>query len=457
MSHLKDPVFQTIQRIRTPHRVEEAIAGAWVRWSGKPPQAVQIKPGLTHYKPFERARIMAEATITLYDETASTVKLNFFFHIFARAEDAEQEIERAHTQDFLPCSGPPVFELPQWRTVVWTLPNAPNLVELAELLTPEQFCQDLIPEAEWPSDSGDFPTPKLFRYVPLKRALLTWENPHTHRCYFAKLLREREAPAIIRNFNLINQAAERSDLGFTVPQLIAYDSERHTLLMSEVPGQQFTAVMHHFSPEPFAQVGRILARLHHCDLQPETIWTPTKELALLRRRTRGVSLALPDLEGRLNEAIAALDRVSQTLSFPTNHPIHGNLFGDQILYSPDGVGIVDWDALSLGDSLYDVGRLLAHLIYLAGCRGIAHNAASACAEALICGYEAETRQPLQRQRLAWHVATQLLFRGKISSLRMLPERWQIHLSFVVAETGQILGGRSRYLSLPALYSVLSEV
>ena len=457
MSYIQDPVFQTIQQIRTPHVVEAVIAEVWAGWADKPPAAVQIKPGLTHYKPFKQARIMAEAIVILDDETASTVKLNFFFHIFSQADEAHQEMERAHSQDCLPCPGPPVFPIPQWRTVVWTLPNAPNLAELAELLNPEQSCQRLVPDTEWSPDWRDFPAPKLFRYVPLKRALLTWENPHTHHRYFVKLFQETEASVIIRNFKQINQAAEQSDLGFTVPQLIAYNPERHTLMMNEVPGQQFTAVMLRFLPEPFAQVGRILARLHGCDLCPETVWTPAKELVLLRRRTSGVSLALPDLSGRLNDVIAALDGLSRQLSFPANRPIHGNLFGDQILYGPNGVGIVDWDALSLGDPLYDVGRLLAHLIYLAGCEKIALGAASACAEALIRGYETETQQPIQRQCLAWHVAMQLLLRGKISSLRMLPERWQTHLSFVITEAECILNGHSHYLSLPGLNKILSEV
>ena len=457
MSYLEDPVFQVIQQIRTPHVVEEAIAEVWARWSNKPPQSVQIKPGLTHYKPFKRARIMAEATITLEDESGSTVNLNCFFHIFAQADAARQEMASVHREDYLPCLGPPVFLIPQWRTVVWTLPNAPNLAELAELLNPEQFCRRLVPEAEWSAAGVDFPAPKLFRYVPLQRALLTWEAPHTHRRYFAKLFQQTEAPTIIRNFKQISAAAERRDLGFSVPQLISYNPELHTLLMSEAPGQQFTAVMHRFQPEPFAQVGRVLARLHGCDLRPETIWTPAKELVLLRRRTRGVSLALPELSGRLSDAIAILDEVSRRLVFPANRPIHGNLFGDQILYSSKGIGIVDWDALSLGDPLYDVGRLLAHLIYLAGCEEIALSTVSACAEALIHGYEAETQQPIQRRCLAWHVATQLLLRGKISSLRMLPTGWQTHLSFVITETERILRGQSQYLSLPALNIVLSEV
>lgn len=131
-------------------------------------------------------------------------------------------------------------------------------------------------------------------------------------------------------------------------------------------------------------------------------------------------------------------------------PIHGNLFGDQILYNTYGIGIVDWDALSLGDPLYDVGRLIAHLIYLAGVEGIAATKVKLCAEALIESYEENTNQTIDRRCLNWHIATQLLLRGKISSLRKLPKRWQDHLAFVVKESQQLLMGQSNYISLPAL-------
>jgi aminoglycoside phosphotransferase (APT) family kinase protein len=119
--------------------------------------------------------------------------------------------------------------------------------------------------------------------------------------------------------------------------------------------------------------------------------------------------------------------------------------------------MVDWDTLALGDPLYDVGRLLAHLVYLAGREEIAPPAVSACAETLLQAYEAETGQPVDRQHLAWHVAAQLLLRGKTSSLRQLPEGWQAHLAFVVGEAVRVLAGRGRYLSFPTLHTVTLEV
>ena len=311
MSYIDDRVFQVIQKIRTSSSLEEVISQAWRNWSGNQLQGVEINPLLINYKPFERARIVAEATIFLED-AVEPIKLNLFFHIFANPNVARQEAETIEKGDLFPCQGPPVFLVPDWQTVVWTLPNAPNLTELAQLLQPEKFAQLLLPSADLQSGTEKLSAPKLIRYVPLKRAILTWEHPRTRRRYFAKL------------------------------------------------------------------------------------------------------------------------------------------FGDQILYSADGIGIVDWDALSLGDPLYDIGRLLAHLLYLAGREGIPPTRVSACAEALLRAYEEDTAQLVERKCLTWHVASQLLLRGKISSLRKLPEGWPAHLAFVVAESERLLHGQSQYLSLPAI-------
>ncbi|WP_243147629.1 aminoglycoside phosphotransferase family protein [Scytonema sp. UIC 10036] len=128
---------------------------------------------------------------------------------------------------------------------------------------------------------------------------------------------------------------------------------------NEVKGTQFTEVMHCPISEPFAAVGRVLAQLHSMDLRPETVWTSSEELARFRYCLKGVKRALPQLKAQLNSVLALLQDLSHRLPFLQNQPIHGNLHGDRILYSPDGIGVVDWDALSLGDPLYDVGRLLA--------------------------------------------------------------------------------------------------
>ena len=446
MSYANDAVFQTVQQIRTPLAVEEVFSKAWIRWAGKKPQEVRIEPGETNYKPFRQARVMAKASV-LPAKDQPEVTLDLFFHVFARADAARKDIQSkvGHAQDLLPCDGPPVFLVSHWRTVVWTLPNAPNLRKLSQLMDAKKFCRLLMATTKsWPLVGHDS-SPQLFRYVPRKRAVLTWEHPNTGCRYYAKLLKKKDGPRVSRNFKKINEAYERGELGFSVPQIVSYNPACRTLLMTEVGGRPFTELMYLFLPEPFARLGGILAGLHGSFIQPETVWTSAKELSALTRHMGGLKMAIPQLAEQLDSIIGRLGDLARWLPFIQNVPIHANLFGDQILYSSDGMGIVDWDSLSLGDPLHDVGRIIAHLIYIAGLEKIPPQTASACAETLFRAYEEQATWPIDRKCLSWHVATQLLLRGKISSLRKLPEGWQEHLSFVATEAEHVLNGQSRFL------------
>lgn len=456
MSYRQDVVFKTIEQIRTPAIIERVLSEIWANSSGQPLRVMQVEPGYTNYKPFERARLMVKARLEPTSQNEPAVTLDLFLHVFAQAEAAQAELAMVQGRDFLPCPGPPLFYLPQWHTVGWTLPNAPNLLGLAQLLDPTQFCRLLVPAADVGAEIHDYPAAKLIRYVPTKRALLTWENPYTQRRYYLKLLNKIDAALVVANLKQINAVFERNELGFAIPLLITYNATHRSILMTEVPGQQFTRIMTRCHPKSFAQVGRLLAQLHRSSAQPETRWTPDQELKTLRRHMQGVSLALPQLNRPLVDVITRLEISARGLAFKQDVPIHGNLFGDQLIYSPAGLGLVDWDNLALGDPLYDVGRLLAHLIYVAGCQNLAPAAVNPCAEALLQAYEAESQQAVDRYVLAWQIATQLLLRGKISSLRQLSEGWPSHLAFVVAEAGRTLAGQNQYLRLPALTEFLLE-
>lgn len=456
MSYTNDPVFQTVQQIRTPGAVQEVLSRAWSQWTGKEPQEVRIKAGQTNYKPFERARVMAKAFVLPANDQPE-ITLNLFLHVFATADAARKELKMGHAQESLPCDGPPVFLVPHWKTVVWTLPNAPNLPELSQLMDVRRFRRLLMPNTMSGLRTGHESSPRLFRYVPRKRAILTWEHPDTGCRYYAKLSNKKDGPLVARNFRQINDAYERGELVFSVPQIISYNPACRALLMTEVKGRQFTEVMCRFLPKTFARLGRILASLHGSSVQPKTVWTPDKELSALKRHMAGLKMAIPQVAEQLDSVIARLGDLSGRLPFIQNAPIHGNLFGDQILYSSDSIGIVDWDSLSLGDPLYDVGRLIAHLIYIAEQEGISPAAASACAETLFRAYEEHAIMSIDRKCLSWHVATQLLLRGKISSLRKLSEGWQEHLAFVVTEAEHVLDGRSRFFNLSTPKVLLSEV
>jgi aminoglycoside phosphotransferase (APT) family kinase protein len=127
-------------------------------------------------------------------------------------------------------------------------------------------------------------------------------------------------------------------------------------------------------------------------------------------------------------------------------PIHGNLFGDQILHDPAAergrrVGFVDWDAWCHGDPHFDLGRLMAHAVYAGRLGGRSGGSVAAATGAVLAGYrQASGWDAVDRARLAWHMAAALLLRAKISSLRKLAPGWPRHVALMVEEAEHVIEG-----------------
>ena len=96
------------------------------------PRDVEMRVGLVNYKPFERGRVMVDATFVPGRAGSMPVTLNLFIHIFADAESANREFEACAGKVACCCYGPPVFRLENHRALVWVLPNAPNLLKLRD-------------------------------------------------------------------------------------------------------------------------------------------------------------------------------------------------------------------------------------------------------------------------------------------------------------------------------------
>ncbi len=152
--------------------------------------------------------------------------------------------------------------------------------------------------------------------------------------------------------------------------------------------------------------------------------------------------ALPALSTEIAGLIADLAQARARLTFEASAPIHGNLFGDQILVDSQQIGIVDWDDLTLGDPMYDVGRLIAHLIFLAHQQESGPTTLEGRLEALLDAYARTSGKRILRARLNWHIAVALLLRAKISALRPLSAHWidEIEMSIRLARRAFAIDG-----------------
>lgn len=451
----QDPVYHAVQRIRNPDALAEVLSAEWTNWSGRAPEDLSAKIEFTNYKPFERARVMAKVAVCPGAGKPEVVT-NIFLHAFAEIEAARKEEAEGRGRGLLASDGPPLSLISPWKTVLWTLPNAPNLPQLGQLMDPAGFQKAFDNGSGLSAELANGAT-KLLRYVPLKRAILVWDEVGSERRFFVKLFAEDQARAAAAGYYAMNRVAERGELGFDVPEPVAFSSEHDGLLMKAVPGTTFCDLIAGTHRALYAELGHSLARLHLCSAKPIHQWTPEQELNKLVRHMAGIKRALPELSARLATIIRTLGTVTERLDFVGNAPIHGNLFGEQILCDQHRVGIVDWDDLAWGDPLYDVGRLIAHVIYVAARQAMPVPSVHLHSEAFLRAYEEGSGHVIDRRRLTWHLAVSLLLRGKISSLRKLADNWHDHLTFVVDEVERILAGRGRYVRLPPVNQDLVRI
>lgn len=421
----EDPVYRAVMALRDPEILRDSLLSAWKREGAEPGEETRFEVVLTHYKPYARARLLVLSRIPREDRPSSFRKRYLSLQVYPTLGDAKERFEGIEKKP-LKCWGPAVSLLEDHASVAWSLPNGPTLRTIRITRSGKRFRRFLIRNGLLPeSFEGRVRAVKLVRYVPRRRA--TFRFRPIEECGFPGGYVKVYAPGRdllpAQNLEEMGRARKSQPLGFRPPRLLVHDTVRRAVVMKRVKGRRLSDLFLDAADSLSVGVGRALAGLHASDVRPSISWSPDKEIRALRRATEDLVRALPALEDRVASVVEALETWRGRLAFPDGRPIHANLFGDQILVTRSGrIGIVDWDDLSLGDPLYDVGRLVAHLLYLAQRHAPRATAASAFLGGMLRAYRGEG-MPVDLERLTWHVGVALLMRAKISALRQLPDGW----------------------------------
>jgi len=429
-----DPVLAGVTSLREPSVLLEAVRNAW-QAAGEPATVCAANVVQVHYKPYQRARLVIAVAAAEPGAAEPTMTQNLFVQVYRTAAQARGRIKAADAKHALKCAGPAVFLLPDQRAVAWSLPNAPRLRAAKVGLRPEKLrkllrklarkqglCPDVVPIRP--------ALPQLIRYVPRCRALFRLAPvPHlTDAPLYIKVYELRAFKRAKANLKIINLAASQQKLDFTVPKLVVSSSRRRALVMDTVPGESFTKLVNASQTDAYERVGRAIASLHASSIDPFFSWTPVSELKALAQAMRDVKVALPHLAQKVDETLAELNRRRPRISSTERVPLHGNLFGDQLLVATNQLGLVDWDDLSFGDPMFDLGRLLAHLRFLAIRRPQIGVTVLGGLAKLLAAYRSRRDAEIEWRRLEWNTQVALLMRAKISGLRPLPTTWKEDLT-----------------------------
>ena len=399
----------------------------------------------THYKPFTRARLLVEARAGLASSSRGLQTQYLFIQVYPSANEVAGRLASINKKRPLPCVGPAAFALDDWNAVVWSLPNGSRLRWIRTCLDPKRFSRFQHEVGLDPGASlAPAPPPQLIRYVPRRRALFRY-TPLGGSTLYIKYYGLGEDAIPAANLAQFGEISARNNLGFIAPRMVLHSTRIRAVIAEEVPGVPMTTLLANLEPSVVAAVGRAVAGLHKSKLAPMLVWTPKAERRALDNAMSEIARALPGLAPELRHVLDRIDRHMIRLTFDRQTPVHGNLFGDQILINGTQVAIVDWDDLALGDPLFDVGRLIAHIAFASGAHPEARAALIAAAATLLDAYIHEANTALDMDRLRWQVAVALLMRAKISALRILSPTWIADIQGALAEASLVLDGRSAWL------------
>jgi len=155
------------------------------------------------------------------------------------------------------------------------------------------------------------------------------------------------------------------------------------------------------SVEAFLNVGARLRAMQDGPVTGLRRFGAEDELAvLLQWRERAALAEVAPPEG-FEEACRELTATAPGLPQAPPVPCHRDLHDGQLLLTPHGVALLDFDLLCAGDAALDPANLLAHLHLraLQGEEGADENAAHACGEALLEEVALAQHVRIQRRRL----------------------------------------------------------
>ena len=276
---------------------------------------------------------------------------------------------------------------------------------------------------------------ETMRYRPCTRAVLrhvvSWRHARMGSVtLFARVMR----PGRVGRLLAASELAEYS--GFSMPRLVGCWAEGGVVWMTRVPGDTVRTRIQKGAPPDPQRILDGLAKLWSARVELAE-GQPLDLLGGFQMTERLLSHLLQD-----EEAGRFLQQVTDVLApfseaWRPSALAHNDFYDDQVLLTPEGdLALVDFEETGLGDPLFDVGNMLAHLRWMARFG----NAPEACD-----AYRSSVRSAALA-RFGWEPqALNLreafaLFRLSAGPIRQLRPNWARRVEAGLVLTSEVLGG-----------------
>jgi thiamine kinase-like enzyme len=321
---------------------------------------------------------------------------------------------------------PPISFWPDLNMMVWIFPQDPCMVTLPYLMDPD-FVRHQI-KLNWPAfgalakgangHSHTWHCTEVacdrVKYMPGKRCVLRFQLEMSGTSgdsrqvrFYSKTYNDGWSHY---HFNMLKSACEQlaaQASKLNVPRPLAYLDGFNTLWQEEWSGKPLIDVLESQNwPELFPRIAEVLAALHRSGIKgfrpgpdlDEVMNTAIEDGSKLLFLMPACQPFITPMLERLQAEKSAI----ALLQIPAA-PIHGACRLEQLVVREAELALVDFDAVAIGDPLFDVAEFIASLQFLEFTQGKPRDHLAKAAEWFYQSYAENVEWPCDRRRLAWYI------------------------------------------------------
>jgi hypothetical protein len=205
----------------------------------------------------------------------------------------------------------------------------------------------------------------VVRYRPRRRCTLRVTYGGVTR--YAKVFDDDAGARLFQESEWLWRAAVAGEFGFTVARPERWDAATRTLWHHEAAGVPVLDELHGWGAARLVeQLGRAAASITRTSLEPSQVFDGRAQVERSRRYVKELSRTVPRLAPVAAALLARLALLHDNFGHRLLRPIHGAPHPSQWLKSDAGLGLVDFDRLSLGDPELDAATFLGELEFEGG-------------------------------------------------------------------------------------------
>lgn len=224
----------------------------------------------------------------------------------------------------------------------------------------------------------------LISHRPERRAVVKLENNNVLR--YAKVMRPERIDKAVAVVNYINSAPSRL---FDVPQVLGSNNNSGVVILSQVKGRSlFDLLYGEVDLKVVKAIGKALRNLHNLKpIDNVPIHDKEAEIEVVKRWINLAESFNCDIASDVKEA--APDVYASLSGGSSDHVlIHRDFYDKQIIVDQDqGIGILDFDTLAVGEAALDLANVLVHFELRAQQGNCFTNWAEDASTALLAGYD----------------------------------------------------------------------